>query len=168
LGINNRISTISPPAGLNEVIAIATGAYHTLALKRDGTVVAWGWQNDRLSSSIVWATVPEGLTNVTAIAAGSRGSLALKSDGTVLAWGDNYYGQTTLPAGLTNVTGIAAGEFHNLAIVTVTVIVPPLSPEQGIANLQAVASGQWTHQAPGQCLAQLAERQGRRCLQPAP
>jgi Regulator of Chromosome Condensation (RCC1) repeat protein/FIMAH domain-containing protein len=136
-GINNRISTISPPAGLNEVIAIATGAYHTLALKRDGTVVAWGWQNDRLSSSIVWATVPEGLTNVTAIAAGSRGSLALKSDGTVLAWGDNYYGQTTLPAGLTNVTGIAAGEFHNLAIVTVTVTVPPVSPQQGIANLQA-------------------------------
>ena len=30
------------PAGLNNVVAIAAGGYHSLALTSDGTVVAWG------------------------------------------------------------------------------------------------------------------------------
>jgi hypothetical protein len=31
------------PSGLNDVIAVAAGGYHSLALKSDGTVVGWGW-----------------------------------------------------------------------------------------------------------------------------
>ena len=76
------------PAGLTGVIAIAAGYAHSLALKSDGTVVAWG-SNDYGQSN-----VPAGLTGVTAIAGGYGHSLALKSDGTVVAWGDNHYGQT--------------------------------------------------------------------------
>jgi alpha-tubulin suppressor-like RCC1 family protein len=30
------------PAGLDQVTAISAGAYHSMALKADGTVVAWG------------------------------------------------------------------------------------------------------------------------------
>jgi alpha-tubulin suppressor-like RCC1 family protein len=61
--------------------AIAAGGFHSLALKSDGTVVAWGY-NDFGQS-----TVPAGLSGVVAIAGGWFHSLALKSDGTVVAWG---------------------------------------------------------------------------------
>jgi len=99
-------------------VAIAAGDIHSLALKRDGTVVAWG--ADRTNSG-TWpnygqSSVPSGLTNVVAISGGALHSLALKSDGTVAAWGDNYLGQTNVPAGLTNVVAIYGGGCHNLAL----------------------------------------------------
>jgi hypothetical protein len=103
------------------VIAIAAGYYHSLALKSDGTVVAWG------ATGVVdygQADVPAGLSGVTAIAAGGSHSLALKSDGTVVAWGaassgslgDMDDGQADVPAGLSGVTAIDAGGFHSLAL----------------------------------------------------
>jgi hypothetical protein len=33
------------PAGLNNVAAIAAGSMHSLALKTDGTMIAWGVNN---------------------------------------------------------------------------------------------------------------------------
>ena len=59
------------PAGLTNVVAIAGGHSHSLALKSDGTVVAWG------STSSGETLVPPGLSNVTSIAAGGVESLAL-------------------------------------------------------------------------------------------
>ncbi len=50
---------------------VAAGAYHNLALKNDGTVVAWG-DNDWGQSD-----VPAGLSGVTAVAAGYFHSLAV-------------------------------------------------------------------------------------------
>src|SRR6185295_9215493 len=92
--------TATVPAGLNGVIAIAAGADHSLALKSDGTVVAW----DDIYGQI---TVPGGLSGVVAVAAGFYYDLALKSDGTVVAWGQNYFGQSTVPGGLNGVVAIA-------------------------------------------------------------
>ena len=66
--------------------AIAAGGSHSLALRSDGNVVAWG-ANDHGQ-----ATVPPSLTGVTAISAGNRHSLALRADGTVVAWGTTYRG----------------------------------------------------------------------------
>ena len=67
---------------------LAAGGLHALALKNDGTVVAWG-DNEKSQ-----ATVPLGLNGVTAISGGRYHSVALKSDGTVVAWGSNAFGQT--------------------------------------------------------------------------
>ena len=39
---NTDYGQCSVPSGLSGVTAIAAGAYHSLALKSDGTVVAWG------------------------------------------------------------------------------------------------------------------------------
>ncbi len=100
------------PAGLTDVIAISSGGMvqdgHSLALKSDGTVVAFG------SNGNGQINVPAGLNNVIQIAAGGRHSLALKSDGTVVGWG-NPTG-ATVPQGLSNVKFIAAGMLHSLAI----------------------------------------------------
>ena len=39
---DNDYGQCNVPAGLSGVVAVAAGAYHSLALKADGTVVAWG------------------------------------------------------------------------------------------------------------------------------
>jgi len=100
---------------LSNVVAIAAGEYHSVALKDDGTVVTWG------DNSYGQRNVPAGLSNVVAIASGgSEGAnhcLALRGDGTVVAWGWDAYGQTNVPAGLSNVVAISAGGGHSLALV---------------------------------------------------
>ena len=93
------------PAGLNGVVAVAAGGSHSLALRGDGTVVAWG------NNSYGQATVPASLSNVVAIAAGTAHSLALRSDGTVAGWGS-----PALLAGLSNVVAISAEGNHSLAL----------------------------------------------------
>ena len=64
---------------------LSNGYNHSLAVKEDGRVVAWG------GNSRGQCDVPSGLKAV-AVSAGDRHSLALKEDGTVVAWGSYYYG----------------------------------------------------------------------------
>src|SRR5438132_1467854 len=73
----NADKQLDVPPGLSHVVAIAAGAFHSLALKTDGTVITWG------DKSHGEAPVPAGLSDVTAIAAGGYYSLALRSNGTV-------------------------------------------------------------------------------------
>jgi alpha-tubulin suppressor-like RCC1 family protein len=91
-------------------MVVASGAFHNLALKNDGTVLAWGknWNGQ--------INVPPGLTNVIAVAAGSDHSLALRNDGSVIAWGKNLDGQASVPASATNVIAMAAGWAHSVAL----------------------------------------------------
>jgi len=74
-----------PSAASSGVVDIALGYRHALALKADGTVVAWGTDFARVETG--QSIVPVGLSDVKAIAAGALHSLALKNDGTVVAWG---------------------------------------------------------------------------------
>jgi alpha-tubulin suppressor-like RCC1 family protein len=121
------------------VVAIAAGARHSLALKSDGTVLAWGNGNvgqigdggidNRYTPTPVYGIGPG--SGTTAISAGSFHNLALRSDGTVLAWGYNISGQVgngqtstrvTTPepvVGLgvnSGVTGLAAGQDHSMVV----------------------------------------------------
>ena len=106
------------PPGLSGVLAIAAGALHTVALKNDGGVMAWG-RND--SGQTV---VPSGLGRVMAIAAGGSHTVVLKRDGTVAAWGagttntgiEPEHGQSIVPVGLSDVIAIAAGGYHTVAL----------------------------------------------------
>jgi hypothetical protein len=105
------------PSGLSGVTAIAAGLTHSLALRGDGTVVAWGCGG---GVSYGQCSVPIGLASVTAIAAGGYHSLALKGDRTVVAWGCLYGaggGSCSVPSGLSGVKAIGAGEYHSLALV---------------------------------------------------
>ena len=92
-----------------DLVAISAGGYHTLALRENGTVVAWG------TNHVGQTNVPSGLSNVTAVAAGYEHSVALRDDGTVRVWGETNYGQMPIPAAATNLTAVAAGGDQVLA-----------------------------------------------------
>ncbi len=125
------------------VVAIAAGAYHSLALCSDGSLFSWGNNQDgqlgivgvTSANSPLPLTEPGALAGkeIVAIAAGDAHSLALCSDGTVAAWGSNFSGQlgigqtgidSPLPAivgegsGLQGrrVVAITAASQHSLAI----------------------------------------------------
>jgi hypothetical protein len=102
--------TYSAPPGATNVVAIAAGAWHNLALRADGTVLAWGYD------FYGQCDVPPGLTDALAIAAGGYHNLALRANGTVWAWGYNDHSQTNVPPALEQVIGIAAGTSHSLAL----------------------------------------------------
>lgn len=78
---------------LDDIVGVAAGGHHSMALSAQGDVVTWGanFRGQLGRGSFGGATanaapVP-GLGNVRAIAAGNEHSLALLADGTARAWG---------------------------------------------------------------------------------
>jgi alpha-tubulin suppressor-like RCC1 family protein len=129
--------TPSAISGLSNIVAIAAGNSHSLALKSDGTMLSWGWNssgqlgNSTISPNNPTPSIVIGASNIVAIAAGSYNSLALKSDGTLLSWGANSSGQLgdgtasgirlnnptpSAVVGASNIVAISAGTFHSLAL----------------------------------------------------
>ncbi|MFJ7064356.1 hypothetical protein [Streptomyces sp. NPDC101115] len=92
-------------SGLTEAVSVAGGVAHSLAVRADGTVRAWG-EGDALGDGVgarssvpvkvcaVGQPVPctSFLTGVRNVAAGGYHSLAARTDGTAVAWGDNNWG----------------------------------------------------------------------------
>ncbi len=112
---------------------LAGGASHFIALQPDGTVWAWGSNNNgqlgdgSTSASPVPVRVAQLPANIVAVSAGGNHSMALTSDGNVWTWGRNDFGElgdgTTTARrtpvavpGLTNVAAIEMGSFHAAAI----------------------------------------------------
>ncbi|MCK9901457.1 RCC1 repeat- and reductase domain-containing protein, partial [Frankia sp. Cpl3] len=112
--------------GLTGIRAIAADRGSAYALRRDGTVWAWGDNTYGQLGAGAGATslLPvqiTGLSSIRAVAARGGSTYALRSDGTVWAWGLNSVGQLgngttgtnglfpTPVSGLTEVRSIAAG-----------------------------------------------------------
>ena len=130
------------PLGLGDVVSVAAGTSHTVALRSDGTVRAWG------SDTYGQTNVPAGLTNVIAIAAGANHTAALTRDGTVSVWGDGLSGQAVPPNGLSNVTAIAAAANYTLALKADGTVVGwgnnssgQLDVPAGLSDVVAIAAG---------------------------
>jgi alpha-tubulin suppressor-like RCC1 family protein len=118
-------------ATLGGVTAIAAGGEFSLALLTNGTVLAWGANEEGelgngKTTRVTSPAAVKGLSNVTAIAAGGEFALARLSNGTVMSWGAGTEGQlgsgkfskSLAPVavkGLSNVTAIAAGGEFALA-----------------------------------------------------
>jgi alpha-tubulin suppressor-like RCC1 family protein len=110
---------------------VATGQFHTAAIRTDGTLWTWGGNaNGQLGSgTTVDQTSPVQIgsnTTWTSVAAGDTHTVALRADGTLWAWGGNVHGQlgdgtTALrlnPVQIgsnTTWTSVAAGGIHTLA-----------------------------------------------------
>lgn len=126
--------------GLTGVVQVSTNGAHTVALKDDGTVYAWGYNrygqlgNATNSGTNTPTPTPLQVTEfmgVIQVIAGGYYTVALKADGTVWAWGRNNHGQlgnatnsgTDTPNrtplqvdGLIDISQISAGIDHTVAI----------------------------------------------------
>ena len=89
---------------------IAGGGWHSLGVKSDGTVAAWG------QNTYGQANAPAPNADFVAVAGGSEHSLGLKSDGTIVAWGHNDDGEINVPAPNADFTAVAAGFDHSLGL----------------------------------------------------
>lgn len=108
-GPADRQAVLTPPADLDDAVAIAAGetadSYSNLALRADGTVVGWGL------NAYGEATPPADLKDVAAIDLGAGFGVALKTDGTVAAWGSNESGQLEVAKDLEQVVAVSAGGY---------------------------------------------------------
>ena len=125
-------SGIAALSGLDirpEATTFSGGWQHSLAIRSDGTLWAWGhnelgqtgitglaigWDSNQLTPAQVGTA-----TNWAAVSAGNSHSLAIKSDGTLWEWGAAASGLQTTPAQVgtaTNWTQVSAGAAHSLAI----------------------------------------------------
>ena len=131
-GIDNNCDGQIDEGVYNNYLMVSAGNAHSLGVKSDGTLWAWGRNEDgelgdgtitnrhspvQIGSDTTWAMV----------SAGSVHSLAVKSDGTLWAWGYNKYGQ--LGAGTatdryspvqigsdTTWAMVSASQLHSLAV----------------------------------------------------
>lgn len=112
---------------------IAAGGGHSLAIRTDGSLWAWGRALEGqlgFGSGVFSQRTPVRVgTGATwsQITAGQNHSVALQQNGTLWAWGDNFYGQvgggsldfqrTPVRVGIrSDWTHIAAGSYHTVAL----------------------------------------------------
>ncbi len=79
-------------------LSVSSGQVHTLAIKTDSTLWAWGYNFDGEVGNGVFGTdelLPVQISNEKwkSVSAGVEHSLGLKADGTIWAWGSNEFGQ---------------------------------------------------------------------------
>jgi RHS repeat-associated protein len=120
---------------------IGTGPYYSLAVKTDGTVMAWGYNGwgtlgDGTLTERLSPVFALGLTNIVSVGGGGvtlvswpteMHSVGLRADGGVMSWGNNDVGQlgngtftssnaAVRVSNLTNIVALAAGGLHSLAL----------------------------------------------------
>ena len=127
----DRTSPVQVVPELDNVVAVAAGGWHSLALKADGTVWTWG-SNDygQLGDGTTTnrsAPVQVDIDDVASVAAGNFHSLVVKKDGTVWSWGRNTWGMLGDSSGfdrhepvqvslIDNVKAVVGGGFHSHAV----------------------------------------------------
>ncbi len=120
--------------GLSNVKMISARGYHTLALKKDGSTWAWGFNgNGRLGDGTTndrHSPVPvnglEGHGGVLAISGGGAVNMALMADHSLLGWGENDLG------------AVGDGTWDDRYAPT------PVSQASGLKEITAVSTG-WGH-----------------------
>ncbi|MBI1825682.1 MAG: hypothetical protein HY287_08815 [Planctomycetes bacterium] len=106
-GNNPYFSAIqNVPAPNSGFIAVSAGDFHSLGLKADGSIVAWG-------TDLGYGTldIPLPNTGFIAIAVDDVHNLGLKADGSIMAWGSDpgNYGVLDIPVPNSGFSAIAIG-----------------------------------------------------------
>ena len=155
---------------VSQMAYLSSGWDHSVALKTDGTVTAWGSNTFANGAIHNAAVVPSGLSGVVQVTAGSYHSVAVKANGTLATWGSNSTQQGSgwpvnwdryvagqdssliFPRDLiTNAVAAAAGDAMTVVLRgdgTVAVLsrtdIPVYSVPAGLTGVTAVAAG-WDH-----------------------
>ncbi len=110
LGLGNTSSGHNTPVQIGSTSdhwkSIAVGSGHVLALKDDGSIYAWGLNDQGQVGDNGYPAVRKSYIKVSSgpyktISAGDHHSLAIKADGSLYAWGDNSKGELSFTSSTT-------------------------------------------------------------------
>ena len=96
---STRSTPVTTSAGGTNWKQVACGFSHTAAIKTDGTLWTWGFNNfgalgnNTASQRLTPVTTFAGETNWKQVSCGYRFTAAIKTDGTLWTWGDNGQGR---------------------------------------------------------------------------
>lgn len=122
------------------VVAVAAGREFSLALRNDGTLVAWG------VSSVASKIDGDIATDVEQVAAGEHHVLVLKKDGRVLSTGTTEGApECSVPPNLSGVKQVAAGEYFSFALKNDGTIVAWGDDSQDTGKVLEVPESLQTH-----------------------
>ncbi|MBN1460343.1 MAG: hypothetical protein JXA57_12465 [Armatimonadetes bacterium] len=111
VGWGSQVVGVNLESGFEKV---AAGVRHSVGLKADGSIVAWG-ENCRGQ-----CLVPKPNTEFREVAAGLGHSLGLKNDGSIVALGwrdaEDPWGICAVPLPNADFTAVAAGQDHSLGL----------------------------------------------------
>jgi alpha-tubulin suppressor-like RCC1 family protein len=126
-----------PVLGISNVVSVSDDFQEPEALKSDGSIWMWGWNNlgqlgnGNTNDQHVPALVLTLTNMIFAGATGDRNNCAIRADHTVWTWGRNYNGQLGIgtvdqdphplpvqvpPFGKTNVIMVQTPDWHSLAL----------------------------------------------------
>lgn len=131
------VTTIDTTVSASDsVVDIGAGSGFQVALYNNGSVFAWGTNNNNQLDIPNLAT-----SGVSSISAGGAFVMALRTNGQVVAWGRTNEGQCIIPTLASNgVIAISAGGSHALALLTNGQVVAWGYNAQGQCNVPALAS----------------------------
>ena len=125
----NELGQCEPPqepwgSPLHQIVQVSCGTRHTIALRSNGQVRAWG--SNSHGQSAVPQSLVDGVPGVVQVSGGGLHSMALRGDGSLVCWGagspsdpvDGMYqcGQSAPPASLGPVRAVSAGGVHSAAL----------------------------------------------------
>jgi sarcosine oxidase gamma subunit len=132
LGVNTTATNQLSPIQIGEDRdwkQVACGTYHTLAIKEDNTLWAWGYKTSGQLGVVTTSISPiqVGDKKWKQVAGGTNHTLAIKDDNTLWAWGNNTVGQlgvvttsndqlSPIQVGDKKWKQVACGTKHTLAI----------------------------------------------------
>ena len=122
LALGETVLTPASVPGVDHVVSVGAGAYHTCAVRDDGTAWCWGYGGSgQMGLPEIWDPLPPtqvpGVTTAVEVAAGDYHTCVLLEDGTVScfgAFGAGEYGYTeyheaTPIEGFNNAVALAGG-----------------------------------------------------------
>ena len=141
-GNNSNVISASVLTTMSNVVGMAGGNNHGVALLRNGTVRAWGTNHIGQTNvpANLASTNAAGFARVVAVSAALDYAVALRSDGKVQYWGTNTY--LGLGSGLTNVAG-------GIYLTGISNAVGVAAGSYGVLTLQADGSVQYRGLAAG-------------------
>jgi alpha-tubulin suppressor-like RCC1 family protein len=123
----------NPTKIMDDVVQFSAGAYHTCAVKTDGSLWCWGYNNwgQIGDGSFSYRNIPTLImsSGVSSVAAGVEHTCAVKQDGALWCWGRNFEGQLGLDPSVTSFTTtpqqilpggvirVVTGGYHTCAVM---------------------------------------------------
>lgn len=156
----SRVPVVVNPVGAlagKQVVGVAAGSYHSFALCADGSVAAWGYNDEgELGDGTVQAApVPVEVRmtgslagkRIASLAAGQYHTLALCTDGTLAAWGYNNRGQLGNQSTVASILPVETGSFGALAGRTVVAVGASGSHSLALCADGTLAAWGWNHRS---------------------